>query len=120
MAGHEHHEHSVEGFSGGRMAFVNASVLLVLSVFLLVEAYKRFRAPEDIDGVVNVHHVHAWRSDEKSVYLEGHVDVRDMRVSETSIICREIETILFDRFGITHSTIQFEVDCCTDKEIVRI
>jgi cobalt-zinc-cadmium efflux system protein len=75
---------------------------------------------EAIDGVANVHHVHVWRSDEKTVYLEGHVDVRDMKVSDTTRICQDIETVLSRRFGITHSTIQFEVDCCTDKDMIRL
>lgn len=75
---------------------------------------------EGIDGVENIHHVHTWRSDEKSVYLEAHVDVKNMQVSETTVIYNKIMQELKKRFAIGHATIQFEADCCDDKEIVRL
>ena len=35
-------------------AFINSSVLLALSIMLLIEAYKRFRNPEPIDGTLMI------------------------------------------------------------------
>lgn len=75
---------------------------------------------ESISGVVNIHHVHTWRSDEKTVYLEGHVDLCDMMLSETGEIYGAIERLLKDKYGISHATIQFETDRCPDKEVIKL
>jgi cobalt-zinc-cadmium efflux system protein len=72
-----------------------------------------------VTGVKNLHHVHLWRSDEKSIYFEGHVDVEDMRVCDAQRIIGDIQQILHERFGIGHATIQVETDRCEDKEIVK-
>jgi len=76
-------------------------------------------AVESIEGVKNLHHVHLWRSDEKTIYFEGHVDVEDMRVCDAQRIIGDIQEILRKRFGIGHATIQVETDRCDDKEIVK-
>jgi cobalt-zinc-cadmium efflux system protein len=76
-------------------------------------------AVEGVTGVKNLHHVHLWRSDEKSIYFEGHVDVEDMRVCDAQRIIGDIQQILHERFGIGHATIQVETDRCEDKEIVK-
>jgi len=76
-------------------------------------------AVEGVTGVKNLHHVHLWRSDEKSIYFEGHVDVEDMRVCDAQRIIGDIQQILHERFGIGHATIQVETDRCKDKEIVK-
>jgi cobalt-zinc-cadmium efflux system protein len=75
---------------------------------------------ESIPGVVNIHHVHTWRSDERTVYLEGHVDLCDMMLSETSEIYGAIVRLLEDKYGISHATIQFETDRCADKEMIKL
>ncbi|MCX7788880.1 MAG: cation diffusion facilitator family transporter [Spirochaetes bacterium] len=77
------------------------------------------KAVESVGGVKNLHHVHLWRSDERSVYFEGHVDVEDMRVCDAQRIIGDIQEILQKRFGIGHATIQVESDRCEDKEIVK-
>jgi cobalt-zinc-cadmium efflux system protein len=76
-------------------------------------------AVEGVTGVKNLHHVHLWRSDEKSIYFEGHVDVEDMRVCDAQRIIGDIQQILHERFGIGHATIQVETDRCEDKKIVK-
>ena len=77
-------------------------------------------AVEGVKGVKNLHHVHLWRADEKSIYFEGHVDVEDMRVCDAQRIIGDIQRILHERFGIGHATIQVETDRCEDKEIVKL
>jgi cobalt-zinc-cadmium efflux system protein len=77
-------------------------------------------AVEKVEGVKNLHHVHLWRSDEKSVYFEGHVDVEDMRVCDAQRIIEDIQEILRQRFGIGHATIQVETDRCDDKGVIKV
>jgi cobalt-zinc-cadmium efflux system protein len=75
---------------------------------------------ESISAVINIHHVHTWRSDEKTVYLEGHVDLCDMMLSKTGEIYEAIERLLISKYGVSHATIQFETDRCGDKEVIRL
>lgn len=83
--------------------------------------YEELKAEvEKVKGVKNLHHVHLWRSDEKSVYFEGHVDVEDMRVCDAQRIIEDIQEILHTRFGIGHATIQVETDRCEDKGVIKV
>ena len=73
---------------------------------------------EALPGVRNIHHVHAWRLDEHDVHFEAHVEVEDMRVSQTSELLKQMEELLREKFGISHVTLQFESDICKEKELV--
>jgi len=73
---------------------------------------------ESIDGVNNLHHVHLWRLDEHDIFLEAHIDVRDMSVSETTAILNKLEHELHEHFGVTHTTIQFECNHCQTQVMV--
>ena len=73
---------------------------------------------EAVDGVNNLHHVHLWRLNEHDIFMEGHVDVRDMPVSSASLILRELEKELHERFQISHLTLQFECNHCSAQNMV--
>ncbi len=73
---------------------------------------------EAVDGVNNLHHVHLWRLNEHDIFMEGHVDVRDMPVSSASLILRELEKELHGRFQISHLTLQFECNHCSAQNMV--
>jgi cobalt-zinc-cadmium efflux system protein len=73
---------------------------------------------EAIEGVENIHHVHIWRLNEKTVHFEAHVDVKDMQVSQTQTISQKIEETLNHNHGINHVTLQFEADKPDSKELV--
>jgi len=76
------------------------------------------RELEAIPGVRNIHHVHVWRLDEHNIHFEAHVEVEDMRISETSELLKKMEDLLRHRFHITHVTLQFESDICKKKQLV--
>ena len=73
-----------------------------------------------IDQVKNIHHVHSWMIDEKTVYFEAHIDVDDILLSEVEGVYDQIEELLKGRYGISHVTLQAEVDRCCDKNIFKI
>jgi cobalt-zinc-cadmium efflux system protein len=73
---------------------------------------------EEIPGVINLHHVHTWRLNERVVHFEAHVDVEDMMVSKTSALSDQIEETLRHNHNISHVTLQFEADKCDPKELV--
>ena len=74
---------------------------------------------EKIEGVNNIHHIHAWYLNDKALYFEAHVDVIDMKVSQTNEVYKEICEILNHEHGVNHITIQFEHNLCEDKKIIK-
>jgi cobalt-zinc-cadmium efflux system protein len=75
---------------------------------------------EAIDKVKNIHHVHSWMINEKTIYFEAHIDMDDMQLSEVELIYDKIEHFLMEHHGISHVTLQAEVDKCCDKNIFKI
>lgn len=85
------------------------------SVDILLEA-----TPKDVDigqvieglrqipGVLDVHHLHVWTITSGMYALSAHLDVDDLRVSETEVMAQKGEEMLRERFSINHTTLQFE------------
>lgn len=75
---------------------------------------------EKHDDINNVHHVHAWKLDDTQIHFECHIDLhKDLPLSITDNIRSEIESILQNKFGISHVTIQFEYNCCDQKSMIH-
>lgn len=72
---------------------------------------------EAIDHVRNIHHIHAWTLDEKSIFFEAHIDLDDQSLSEVQAILKEIEHLLKHEYGISHVTLQAECGACASKEM---
>ena len=75
---------------------------------------------ESIEHVQNIHHVHSWLIDEKTIFFEAHIDVDNMFLSEVEGIYEEVTHYLMEHYGINHVTLQAEVDNCLDKNIFKI
>jgi cobalt-zinc-cadmium efflux system protein len=72
-----------------------------------------------LPGVVDVHDLHVWTIGSNAHVLSAHVLLADKRISEASLILRELEAILRGEFAIDHVTVQFEcVSCGADERIV--
>ena len=96
-----------------------AAAMLPEIIHILMEG-----APEDISidevinvmetvaGVENVHHVHLWQLDEHRNALEAHVVINDF--NETQNIKHLLKRQIEQKFSITHSTLEFEIDHCGD------
>jgi cobalt-zinc-cadmium efflux system protein len=74
---------------------------------------------ESMDKVKNIHHVHSWMSNEKTIHFEAHIDLDDMLVSEAEQIFATIEEYLIHDQGITHVTLQAETNRCDDKNLFK-
>lgn len=72
---------------------------------------------EAFDKVKNIHHVHSWLINEKTIYFEAHIDMDNLPLSEAAAVCDTIEHYLKENHGISHVTLQPEVDKCCDKNI---
>lgn len=69
---------------------------------------------ERIPAIRDVHHVHSWLVGPHDVLLTLHASVR--AGADTSTVLREAKSVLAERYGITHATIQIEVDDCVDED----
>jgi len=94
------------------------NILMQSSADLDYDAIKK--DVESIDHVQNIHHVHSWLIDEKTIFFEAHIDVDDMILSDVEGIYEEITHYLTEHYGISHVTLQAEVDKCDDKNIFKL
>ena len=83
-------------------------ILMQSSAPLDYESIKR--DIEAIEKVNSIHHVHSWMSNEKTIYFEAHIDIEDMQISEAELIYDKIEHFLREHYGISHVTLQAEVE----------
>ena len=65
-------------------------------------------AMRTVEGVVDVHHVHLWQMQEHEAALDCHVVITADGWSRIEAIKDDIKERLSDRFGITHSSLEFE------------
>ncbi len=77
-------------------------------------------APETIDindikssisnlkNIEDVHHVHIWSLDEKTIALEAHIVANINTFDEMEALKQLVKQELADRFNINHSTLEFE------------
>ncbi len=122
--------------------WIDPLVTFVLGIYLLWETYRILKvaldilmqatppgldlnlvkeALETIPAIDNIHHVHAWNLSDQDIHFECHVDLKsDIRISETEIIQDAINEMLKEKFRITHVTIQYEYNCCADKNMIHI
>jgi len=70
-------------------------------------------AMRGVEGVENVHHVHIWSLGSNVHALSCHVVIGDLPLSESCVILKRLNQMLHDRFGIHHTTVQFEHPGCT-------
>ncbi len=73
-----------------------------------VDTEKVIAAVEDVDGVEEVHHAHFWQMQEHAAALDTHVVIATDRWDELEQIKTTIKTRLEEKFGIRHSTLEFE------------
>jgi cobalt-zinc-cadmium efflux system protein len=69
-----------------------------------------------IQGVIDVHDLHIWSLGSEAHAMSCHVLIEDMPPSSSDSILRCINQVLCDRFGIHHTTIQFEHVKCALAE----
>ncbi|GIV59566.1 MAG: cobalt transporter [Rhodothermaceae bacterium] len=70
------------------------------------------RAVQAIDGVLDMHHLHVWQLDENHPALEAHIVIEKEDLARMETIKQRIKDLLQERFGIGHSTLEFEFVPC--------
>jgi cobalt-zinc-cadmium efflux system protein len=92
----------------------SVSILMQSSADLDYSAMQR--DIEALPEVKNIHHVHTWMANEETIYFEAHIDMDDCLLSRSCLVSQKIETLLKEKYGISHATLQFETDRCSSKD----
>jgi len=71
---------------------------------------------EEVGSVEDIHHIHIWNLDERRIALEAHVVVSSNQLKEVESIKEKLKHVLKKKFGITHSTLEFEHHIDTNCE----
>lgn len=70
----------------------------------------------EITGVLDVHDLHIWSLGSSTHALSCHVLIDDVPPSTSDAILRGLNTVLAERFHISHTTVQFEHMSCAISE----
>ncbi|HOD69000.1 MAG TPA: cation diffusion facilitator family transporter [Bacteroidaceae bacterium] len=72
---------------------------------------------EALPQVENIHHLHIWQMDDEHIHLEAHLNIsQDLSLSKAQTVRHDVETLLKDKFGISHITLQIEYKGCKDND----
>lgn len=109
----------------GAVILIGAGRVLRESMHILVEGVPKgltatevAEAMQEVPGVSKAHDVHVWTVSPGYVSLSAHVVVDDQSLSEAQSILGALKAALAERFGIEHTTIQFECTSCAPGTII--
>jgi cobalt-zinc-cadmium efflux system protein len=116
--------------------WIDPLVTVLISAYIFIHTYKILKesigilmqfSPSEIDQqkvvlvlqeifeISSVHHVHLWQLSDYQIYFEAHLVLCENHpVSDTNAITQKAKRLLNSRFGITHTTFQYEVVLCED------
>lgn len=70
-----------------------------------------------VDGVVSVHHLHIWSIDAEQTALTAHLTMaEDVGLHEAQLAANAGRSVLAERFGIDHATLETECHECVAPE----
>ena len=70
-----------------------------------------------VHGVRGVHDLHVWSLSQNVRALSVHVLTDDLTLHEGSTIQRDINSLLVNKYGIAHSTLQLECAGCEPDQL---
>jgi cobalt-zinc-cadmium efflux system protein len=75
------------------------------------------RSVQGMPGVLNVHDLHVWTVTSGLIACSCHVVVTEQSVRSGQQVLRDVAEMLQLQFGVTHTTIQIEVEGCLPDEM---
>jgi cation diffusion facilitator family transporter len=98
--------------------------ILMQSVPEDIDIEKIERELETVPEVKDAHHIHIWKLNDDQLYFESHINIKEnLDIRRINEVREKIELILRKRFGISHTTLQFEYlspgdtrTCCFDHQ----
>ncbi len=119
-----------------RVYWIDPLVTVLIGIYIFIHTFKILKesvgilmqfAPAEIDQrevvlvlqelqeISSVHHVHLWQLADHQIYFEAHLVLsEDLPVSDSYAITQKAKRLLNSRFGITHTTFQYEYISCGD------
>jgi cobalt-zinc-cadmium efflux system protein len=113
-----------------KIYWIDPLVTVLISIYIFVHTFKILKesvgilmqfAPAEIDQekvvsvlqeiqeISSVHHMHLWQLADHQIHFEAHLVLTDnIQVSETNAIAQKAKQLLNSRFGISHTTFQYE------------
>jgi cobalt-zinc-cadmium efflux system protein len=91
----------------------SAHILLEGAPEWLDVAAMQERVVAGVPGVGEIHHVHIWGLTPQELILTMHMSVVDGVLSQSDVV-RDTKQFMKDEYGIAHSTIEVDVDGCSD------
>jgi len=110
--------------------WIDPLVTVLISVYIFIHTFKILKesieilmqfAPATIDQteivavlgeiteIRSVHHIHLWQLDDDRIYFEAHLVLQqNLPVADTLQITQKAKQLLNSRFGIGHTTFQYE------------
>ena len=76
-------------------------------------------AIRNVEGVNDVHHLNIWTICSHILALSAHIDVIPEYKVEQAEVLRRIEELLFDRYHISHTTLQAECTMCIEGPVIK-
>jgi len=92
----------------------SAHILMEGSPEWLDQGELRRTLEQKIPAIRDVHHVHTWSVGPHETLLTMHALVTG--TADQAVVLKDTKALLAERFGITHATIQIEVEDCVDKD----
>ena len=109
----------------GVIIVIGSGRVLKSSLHILVEGVPDGLSLNDIgtalstvSGVSEVHDLHVWSLCSGHVALSAHVVLTDQALADSGAIMQGLKARLLDRFGIEHTTIQFECTSCGQGRVI--
>ncbi len=107
------------------LIYLSRTILLDSLKILMLFAPKEIKI-EDIETefkkikpIKNIHHVHLWQLNENDIYFEAHIQFyENISLVEFDTICKQLEKILLEKFGIQNSFLQPEFERDDVKEFI--
>ena len=103
----------------GGLVLWSAWGILKESLNLMLDGTPRGIDPKEVEralaeepGVFGVHHLHIWALGPASPALSCHLLLGDITLSAAQGVVERVSAMLFDRYGIVHTTIQSEFAEC--------
>lgn len=72
----------------------------------------------EIEGIKNVHYLHAWLDSSSVISFSCHLVVPDQMISQTEKLSKYIQHSIFHKFGIDHPVLQFETESCGNGSLL--
>lgn len=72
-----------------------------------------------VEGVNDIHHFNLWTICSHILALSAHIDIIPEYKDSQASVLREIEELLFDKYHISHTTLQVECTRCVEAAVIK-